>query len=348
MMDSITESSLGEFVANCGAFSPRTSVRIERHGYESGRDPFTSIIVPVHNQERVIRDHLESLRLSAASEHEIIVVVDGCTDETAQVVRAWSLDTDLTGQTRGVTIVIVGESVFETISDTLGAKLAIGAYLIEVQADMQVWESGFDRVLISALKAAPELVAVSGRGAHSFDLVLGSDNRVLARGMSRLYRGGFALKSKLRGSYRPSGLELRMSDSIGRTGLLIQYAPNLAEPRAVFVHETIMRGPLAIRRDDFEMLGGFDTEKFFLGNDDHDLAMRALVHHGRRVGYVPIGFDSPIELGTTRAPRPIAAQTRFAELKAHYDELLSGSELVRHMDRIGSPRRYKLPFEIGA
>ena len=66
-----------------------------------------------------------------------------------------------------------------------------------------------------------------------------------------------------------------------------------------------MRGPLLVDKKKYLEVGGFDSERFFLGYDDHDLAMRAWNLKGYRSGYVPVGFLSPLADGATRKMRTI-------------------------------------------
>ncbi len=139
--------ALGELVAETGWFSAETSLTVYRSGYRDVEQPETSFIVPVFNQADVIAEHLTAIRTNARSRHEVIVIVDGCTDGTLREVLAWQHDVDLEGSDRrtcGVTVVEIGEGIFETLSDSVGAALATGTYLVEVQADMLIEDPGFD------------------------------------------------------------------------------------------------------------------------------------------------------------------------------------------------------------
>ncbi|HEY1216764.1 MAG TPA: hypothetical protein VGE93_24330, partial [Bryobacteraceae bacterium] len=293
--------------------------------------------------------NLRSIQQCSRLPHEIIVIVDGCTDGTKEVVEKWAKEEcRAEGKTRGITVAIVTDGVFETISDSIGCALASGEFLLEVQADMFIWERGFDNILVRTLELLPELIAVGGRGAHSFRLVSGHASRSSRDIVARASRELFWSAARIFRQYNPTQAELHLSDSIGRVGDLIECRVKFTErPRPIFVHETIMRGPLAVRRSDFLSLGGFDTSNFFLGNDDHDFAMRALVQLGRRVGYVPIGFDSPVAVGTTRAPRDPQAEARFRELNQYYATRFTRSSLAIHGRNFVAPRRYvaHIPLE---
>jgi glycosyltransferase involved in cell wall biosynthesis len=76
----------------------------------------------------------------------------------------------------------------------------------------------------------------------------------------------------------------------------------------VWVGETVIRGPLAINKSRYLEVGGFDKKRFFLGYDDHDLALRGLLLGRYRVGFCPVVFVSPMEIGTTRKPRSLRTE----------------------------------------
>jgi GT2 family glycosyltransferase len=63
-----------------------------------------------------------------------------------------------------------------------------------------------------------------------------------------------------------------------------------------------MRGPLLFDKEKYLEIGGFNTDLFFLGYDDHDYCQRANSVQ-LRVGYTPVNFSSPLHLGATRKHR---------------------------------------------
>ena len=57
-----------------------------------------SIIVPVFNRENLIHEALDSVKSQTYRTIEIVVVDDGSTDDTADVVRKWALENEETGK----------------------------------------------------------------------------------------------------------------------------------------------------------------------------------------------------------------------------------------------------------
>ena len=79
--------------------------------------------------------------------------------------------------------------------------------------------------------------------------------------------------------------------------------PKSTNTRTIWISQTVMRGPLCIDREKYLKTGGFDTESFFLGYDDHDLALRAFKEFKYRSGFTPIGYKSHPAWGSTRKTR---------------------------------------------
>jgi hypothetical protein len=204
-----------------------------------------------------------------------------------------------------------------------------------VQADMTIEQPGFDEALVTWFEEVPGLLAVSGRGAHSY----------ANAGLSRTKRGivprvvGRLHAFRNRRTYAPSRTAHLLGDSIGRVGPSIDLPARPTSRPRLYLHETVMRGPLALHRQRLTELGGFDTSSFFLGNDDHDLALRAWLERGYRVGYTPIAFSSPTEIGNTRRLRPPDEQKEFDRLKAHYAAAEVTSALVSRMADYRPPAR---------
>ena len=93
----------------------------------------------------------------------------------------------------------------------------------------------------------------------------------------------------------------------GKAGYLGHHAQseesNFGDKGIIWVSQTVMRGPLCIDRSKLIECGGLNTESYFLAFDEHDLSLRAYLKYKYRVGYVPIGYRSNPNWGTTRKKR---------------------------------------------
>ena len=110
-------------------------------------------------------------------------------------------------------------------------------------------------------------------------------------------------------------LEIFSADGrAGRLGLLLEQGFESEDlgRNQMWVSETVMRGPLLIHKEKYMEVGGFDSKAFFLGNDDHDLAHRAFVSNGYRTAFVPVGFSSPLNQGSTRKKRAFPTLILFS------------------------------------
>ena len=54
--------------------------------------PTISIIIPAHNEENYISKTLQSIKNQTSSDYEVIVVLNGCTDDTANVLKEFKSD----------------------------------------------------------------------------------------------------------------------------------------------------------------------------------------------------------------------------------------------------------------
>jgi len=134
----------------------------------------------------------------------------------------------------------------------------------------------------------------------------------------------------------PSEIDFKASGEAGRLGSLISITEGIPSDQKIWLSETVMRGPLFFRKKDYIYLSGFDTKSFFQGFDEHDLILRALLKIKKRAGYLPIGFSSPLEVGTTRKPRTF----------------LNEVTILRKIIRIWRPRKrsalYKASFQLNS
>lgn len=295
---------LGDRLACTGFFDPATPIGFREFNYTQAQ-PEVSVVVPVHNQAPVIVGHLESILRNLEMKAELIIILDGCRDGTPEVVNAWAQALVPRSNLTRLALLQSEISLYETISDNLGVACSKAPAFIEVQADMEIEEFGFDRRLLAALRSDASLLAVSGRGGHDED-ELGLEPKSRPRWLTFVREQARRLFNKFhfaRGRYEPSILEHWVSNQIGRCGTLTDLPVGQGRRDTLYYMPTVMRGPLVVDREKFDALGGFDAQHFFLANDDHDLMARAWTLQGWRCAYLSVAYASPRELGSTRAKK---------------------------------------------
>jgi glycosyltransferase involved in cell wall biosynthesis len=233
--------------------------------FNSSEKPVYSIVTPIYNQESIIVKNVNSIIEKTEDYFEILLILDFCFDKTEENLLNY-LDTLRDVRENLIQIRVFKNSekpLFETKCDNIGFRASLGNYCLEIQADMEMTEQGYNIELEKPFKMFENIIAVSGRCAHNlFD----------GRGYGKL---GEAIEQTL------ETLEIQ---------------------RGVFYSfETCNRGPLLLHRGKLEELGFLNETDFFLDNSDHDLMARAFLEKQYMCGYVPIEFKSPIQDGSTRA-----------------------------------------------
>lgn len=326
MRRTTTSRVLADLVRPTGAFSPDIVIDITEFVADEG-EVLVDFVVPVFNQAEIIVRNLQSIVESSMLANCVVVVVDSSTDETLHRVMAWADGQSWrSGQTRRVIVAATSEPVFETIADSVGIALTSARFIIEVQADMLVAQQAFDACLVGALEAQADLIAVSGRGTQPQILAPAwaqSRGSVVSRLLEQFSARWERVRLKNASAYSPSRLSYWIGGRVGRLGDFIDMPLKKPDRNLLYLGQTVMRGPLALRRSYFEELGGFDTARFFLGDDDHDLMLRAWHRRGYRCGYAPVGFSSPLADGSTRRERDASAAARYSELQMHYQRARS-------------------------
>lgn len=107
----------------------------------------------------------------------------------------------------------------------------------------------------------------------------------------------------------------------------------------IFINQTCNRGPLLIDRERLKSIGYLDEQNYWLGDDDHDLMVRAALK-GWLCGFVAIEFLSPMANGSTKKPRSVADQTVFDLRKARSN----GGVLLQMAKTIVPPKLHWRPF----
>ena len=240
--------------------------------------PLFSVIMPVYNQRDIIRRNVQAvLDNTSDAEFELIIILDACSDDTEDQIRGLDLDRPLL-----VRVLVLKSRVpmFETACDNLGFFCARGRYLIEVQADIEITERGYNQRLLAPMLTVPAMIGISGRCCHCWAPTSNADRVGRIQGnedMSHVPRNAF------------------------------------------FIGETANRGPLMFDAVKLRQVGYLDERNFFLEDSDHDLFKRAYIQRGFLCGYVPIGFNSPVADGSTRKPRDAINQQVWTQKRAQYE-----------------------------
>jgi glycosyltransferase involved in cell wall biosynthesis len=244
---------------------------------ETAESPEYSIVMPIYNQEAIIQTNLSAIVNHTEGIYEMILILDSCSDNTERAVMEWvGQQTSLPANCCRIAVIQSFTPLFECAADNLGFAVARAPYLLEIQADMEMTERGYNVLLKRPFEVRNDIIGVSGRCCHG------------------LYGG----------------------DYIGRGGMDIEapYDSSLSN-RMFYVYETCNRGPLMLHHAKLRELGYLDEQNFYLDNSDHDLFARAWALRKWICGYVPIHFQSPLANGSTRKPRDPANEKALIERK---------------------------------
>jgi glycosyltransferase involved in cell wall biosynthesis len=244
--------------------------KVYKYKESAGTQIEYSVVTPIFNQEDVIVQNVKSVIDTTRGLFEMILLLDYCFDKTEERLLGF-LDSYICTNPGLIQIKIfknIEKPLFETACDNLGFRNSVGTYCLEIQADMEMTEVGYNLELVKPFRLLPHVIAVSGRCAH---------NLFTPHGYGKL---GSAIERSL-------------------TDLQIQR-------RRFYVFETCNRGPLLLDRKKLEELGYLDEENYFLDDSDHDLMARAFLQKNYICGYVPIEFKSPLSAGSTRNSKTYA------------------------------------------
>lgn len=293
---------------------------LTRHEQFNVIEPRYTMVVPVFNQEDLIGRFLDAHFAMAALPHDIIAIFDCCSDDS--LLAFWKSMTDQRNALIGcVASIVTHVPFFETACDNLGFVAAATDFIIEFQADMLMATPAYDARLLSGL-SDERVFCVSGRCGHSLRTVYGQPKWPRSIG------------------YRHAEREAR----IGLCGSLIEKQGSHVDDKSMtgYFSETVNRGPIAFRRQDLVALNYLDHANFFLGDDDHDINLRAYLLTGRLPAYVPIKIGSDLAWGSTRKPRDPLNADIYKKLKGRPDT----SALFRFKDFYKpycSPSPFTLP-----
>lgn len=223
-----------------------------------------SIILTVHNKDWMIEKVLHSIYNHTVEDYELIVVLDGCSDSSEEIVNR-----TLNERTK----VLYADDVFETKANNIGLKQAQGEKVIIVQDDMIINHPGWNKVLARPF-IFNDVFAVTAKTAHNW--VTNPSSEDLISDHDQHYTWSRAVVD----------VDHANINNIDRETFAIRSCVN--------------RGPLMIDHSMLESLNYLDELYSPQQMDDHDLCMRAFKQFGSVCGYYFIDFISDESWGSTR------------------------------------------------
>jgi len=248
------------------ALKDASLIEIIYHNVFRDIKPYLSIIMPIYNQENIIKKNIQSiLDMTEDDTYELIFIIDACSDNSEKYcIEILSLLNNKYPLCVSCLILKSKTPLFETSSDNLGLYCSNGKYAIEIQADMEIVEKKYNKKIIYPFTIQNDIIGISGRCCHG----------------------------------------LNNSNGIGKLGAEVEKPLSLdIDKEAYYICETCNRGPLALDIEKVRQLGYFDEQNYFLDNSDHDLFARAYDKYKWKCGYVPIEVKVNLENGSTRKQR---------------------------------------------
>lgn len=115
------------------------------------KSPLVSVVIPVYNAEKYIRENVESIINQTYSNIEVIYVCDGCTDSTASILNEYS-------GCEIIRIVNRSQNLGAAISRNEGLQAATGEWVLFWDADDLVEKNAIEIMLYQAIKYDADMV----------------------------------------------------------------------------------------------------------------------------------------------------------------------------------------------
>lgn len=226
-------------------------------------------IVPIFNKEDILKDTLEAIERCASSESKIIMVVDGCTDNSESIVDEFSKNSS------HKTVKLLMPNVHMLLSVNEGLKQVNSGYSVIMQDDIILQDSDIENKVIELYGSINNLGVISLRYGSNI-------------GVTNLYQ-------RIR-KHTFSG----MIEEIDFIKSPDDYANFLtAEYDKFYPRMSAINGPNIIPWNLLSSIGSFDSNLAPYGFDDPEYCLRAL-EAGYINGLFPLKYYSEIEWGGTR------------------------------------------------
>ena len=154
----------------------------------TNRTPLVSVVIPVKNEERLIRTCVESLVRQTYKPIEIVVIDDGSTDGTTAILRELKRE-------YGIKALRMPENVGKKKAVEAAVGRTNGEIFVFADSDSVAAPDAVEK-LVAAFNAHPDAGAVSAHGR-----ALNADESVLTRIQDTWYEGQFRLSKALESVY---------------------------------------------------------------------------------------------------------------------------------------------------
>ncbi|WP_182299466.1 glycosyltransferase family 2 protein [Cohnella cholangitidis] len=153
-----------------------------------------SIIIPIYNGERYIEETIRNVLNQTYTELEVLCIIDGTTDESANIIRRLGDDR---------VKIVMQENSGATRTRNRGLSMATGEFILFLDQDDVIKPEFIELTVREIIRTNSSGVAVNG---HLID----SDGKIIRR-MYRVNKPKLTLKSLLKGNqmYTPSQVLLR-------------------------------------------------------------------------------------------------------------------------------------------
>jgi len=234
---------------------------------ESTRFQMHSVILTVHNKDFLLRTVLNNIKKYTSGPYELIVVLDGCTDSSEEIVTSFSK------KFKSKIKIIHTEDVFETKANNAGLKEAQGDKVIIVQDDMVINEQDWN-IRMEKPFCYSDVFAVTARTAHDW-------------------------------RYNPNSRHVYSTEDLDDCWCDILIHTNHADRTSISrdtfaIRSSVNRGPLMIDHDTLKALDYLDETYSPQELDDHDLCYRAFKSMAKVAGCYWIDYTSDYSWGGTR------------------------------------------------
>lgn len=248
-----------------------------------------SLCLTVHNKGWLLPSVLNGIILNTLGAYELIVVLDGCTDNSAAVLA------DFEKANSKIAIkTLCTPDVFETKANNVGLRQCQGEKVIIIQDDMVIKEVGWNLRLEKPFKCFSDVFAVTARSAFNYRVNSFSQHINLPSHVDALiddcWSDVLTFESHIN---RDQGLQRN------------QFA----------VRNNVNRGPLMIDHNDLKSLNYLNEDFSPQDQDDADLCYRAFKKLNKIVGAYWIDYESDLSWGGTRPDGVTPAKWL---LKAHH------------------------------